>query len=64
MTAISNFFVVAFATPPIPEVSYTFSDDVLAVFNAIPHWDLIKTIMGLAVLVIIALSTFKILQHI
>ena len=55
------FFTTAFQTPELPEISYTFSAEVLEVFNAIPHWALITSILGAIIFMFAGIAMLKLL---
>lgn len=52
---VKGFFISAFATPIEPQISWVFSDDILAVFNAIPYWSVFMWAIGcgLAILMLV-----------
>lgn len=55
------FFSTAFSTPPNPEITFTFSQRVLDVFEAIPHWQVLSSVLGAGVILIIGVSGLKLL---
>ena len=62
-TFIKTFFATFNTTPPTPAFSYTFSPDVLAVFDAIPHFDVLKLVLGAIVIFFGGLGILKLLLH-
>lgn len=55
------FFTSAFGSLPEAELTYAFSPEVLEVFSAIPHWDLLSLIMGAIILLLAGVATLKLL---
>jgi len=55
------FFATAFQTPELPEVSYTFSQEILDVFNTIPQWSVISLVLGAIVLMLGGVAILKLL---
>lgn len=55
------FFTTAFGEIPSAELTYTFSPEVLEVFDAIPHWDLVSLVMGAIILLLAGVATLKLL---
>jgi len=55
------FFSSAFGTPETAELTYTFSEEVLGVFNAIPYWNLIGFVLGAIILLLAGIATLKLL---
>lgn len=55
------FFGTAFSTPPPPEATYTFSQEVLDVFQAIPNWTIFSSVLGAGIIFIIGISSLKLL---
>jgi len=56
---IKFFWVSAFQTPETPELSYTFSENILAVFNSIPHWDIVSSILASIVILVMGLAIIR-----
>jgi len=54
---IGSFFL----PPATPELSYTFSSEVLDIFNAIPNWSIVSAVLGALVILIIGFATFKLI---
>lgn len=55
------FFSTAFSTPSAPEATYTFSDQVLAVFNSIPNWEIFASVLGAIIMLICGVGCLKLL---
>jgi hypothetical protein len=55
------FFTSAFGALPEAELTYAFPPEVLEVFSAIPHWDLLSLIMGAIILLLAGVATLKLL---
>ena len=55
------FFTTAFQTPSIPEVNFVFSADILDVFNTIPHWSVVASVLGAIVLMLSGVAILKLL---
>jgi len=56
MTYVGSFlraFVAnAISTPPEPEVSYTFATSTMEIFEAIPYWSVMSSVLGVCILVL------------
>jgi len=46
------------------EPFYTFSDNIIEIFEALPHWSIISTTLGASIMFIILLSTIKLFSKI
>jgi len=60
-TFLQQFLASAFATPIIPDEIWTFNDNILAVFNAIPYFNILiySAVLGITILIIVfILKTF------
>jgi len=57
------FFTTAFSTPtaPDPTATFTFSQQVLDVFQAIPNWQIFSSILGAVIIFVVGLSGLKLL---
>lgn len=55
------FYANAFASPLPAEATYTFTEPVLSVFNTIPYWNVISSVIGAVLIFIIGLSAIKLL---
>ncbi|MDD5639022.1 MAG: hypothetical protein PHO28_03920 [Candidatus Pacebacteria bacterium] len=55
------FFATAFSTPAEPEITYTFSEEILDVFNTIPHWEILASILGAIIILVFGISMLKLL---
>jgi len=57
------FFTTAFSTAPIPDptATYTFSQEILDVFNTIPNWSIFSSVLGAGIILIIGISGLKLL---
>lgn len=60
---IGHFLATAFVTPPTPELTYTFSPQVLAIFNAIPHWTAISGVLGAVIIFAGSIAILKLFLH-
>jgi hypothetical protein len=60
---IGHFLSTAFLTPPAPELTYTFTAEVLAVFNSIPYWTVIGTILGAVIVFTGGIAILKLFLH-
>lgn len=60
-TIIRWFFTTAFQTPSIPEVSFNFSAEILDVFNTIPYWSVLSSVLGAIVLMLAGVAMLKLL---
>lgn len=61
ITIIRFFFATAFGTPADPIATYTFSPEILAVFNAVPNWAVISGIIGALIVLIAGISIFRLI---
>jgi len=55
------FFGSAFGTPPPPEATFTFSQEILDIFQAIPNWPIFSSVLGAIIIFVIGLSGLKLL---
>jgi len=55
------FFTTAFQTPSIPEVNFIFSPDILEVFNTIPYWSVLSSVLGAIVLMLGGVAILKLI---
>jgi len=62
-TFLKTFFSSFGNTPASPEIFYTFSTDTLAVFNAIPHFDTLKFILGAIIIFLGGMAILKLLLN-
>jgi hypothetical protein len=60
---IGHFLSTAFLAPPTPELGYTFSPAILAVFNSIPHWAILSGILGVVVVFAGGVAILKLFLH-
>jgi hypothetical protein len=60
---LGHFLRVISQTPPAPQFTYTFSADVLAVFNSIPNWAIISTILGAVIIFAGGIAILKLFLH-
>jgi hypothetical protein len=56
---LKNFFISAFSAPVSPEHFYTFSPEILGVFNAIPFWQDVGFALGVALGVLFVFFVLK-----
>lgn len=56
---VKGFFVSAFSTPLEPQITWVFSDDIIAVFNAIPYWNIFMWAIGSGVAILMLVFIFK-----
>jgi len=58
-TYVKSFFVSALG-PPIPATEiWSFSDEVVAIFNAIPYWSEVVAVIGLSLMLIFSFYIIK-----
>ncbi len=57
------FFSTAFSTPTLPDptATFTFSQEILDIFQAIPNWQIFSSILGAVIIFIVGLSGLKLL---
>lgn len=58
---LKAFTISAFSAPQTAELGYSFSAGVLALFDAVPYWDTIVTVLGLAVMFFLAVTLLKLI---
>jgi len=58
---LKSFFGTAFGTATTPSVTYTFTDQVMEIFQAIPYWSTYGTILGAVLILVLGLSSIKLL---
>jgi hypothetical protein len=56
---IRYFWSSAFLTAPAPDLTYTFPAGVLDIFNTIPHWEIIVSVLGAVIVVFAGISILK-----
>jgi len=56
---VKGFFISAFLTPPEPEITWTFADNVLEVFYAIPYWGVLMFAVGSGIAILILVFIFR-----
>jgi len=61
---LKSFTVSAFSSPQTADLSYSFSSEIMGVFEAIPYWNVILLVLAIGVLVIIGFSIFRLLLKI
>ena len=62
-TVLKSFFSTAFGTASTPAVTYTFGADIVDVFNSIPYWSSFGVVLGAVLILIIGISTLKLLLN-
>lgn len=58
---IKGFFDGINSTPPETAISWTFSDEILAVFNTIPYWSVLMFAIGGALSILILIFIISLL---
>jgi hypothetical protein len=56
---LKSFTLSAFSGAQSPPVSYTFSNEIMSVFNTIPYWSVLCSIIGVAILVILGIVILR-----
>lgn len=56
---LKSFTISAFISPQTPPVSYTFSSEIMGVFNTIPYWSVLCSLIGIAILVILGVIILR-----
>lgn len=56
---VKGFFISAFATATEPEITWTFSEDVISVFQAIPYWNILTFSIGAGLSILTLVFIFK-----
>jgi phage-related protein len=62
-TLLKYFFASLNAPTPTPTFVYAFDNEVLAVFDAIPHFDIFKTVLGAVIIFAGGIAILKLLLH-
>lgn len=60
---VKFFWASAFLTPANPDLSYTFSPQVLAVFNALPFWSSFTAVIGAVIILVGGIAILKLFTH-
>ena len=55
------FFSTAFQVPDVPVATYQFSAEVLEVFQVIPYWSILSSVLGAVVLMVGGVAILKLL---
>jgi len=58
---IKGFTSSAFSDPQIAGLGYSFSPAIMGVFEAIPYWSVILSVLGIGVSVIVGFGIFRLL---
>ena len=61
---LKAFTISAFSSPQTADLSYSFSSEIMGVFEAIPYWNVILLVLAVGILVIIGFSIFRLLLKI
>jgi len=61
---VKGFFVSAFSTPIEPEITWTFDDKYLAIFQALPYWNTFMFSIGAGISILFLVFIFKRLSSI
>ena len=61
---LKGFLINAIKTPETPEASYTFSTSTMGIFETIPHWSLISSILGICILVLGGFAILRLITKI
>jgi len=61
---LKAFTTSAFSSPQVAEASYYFSPEIKEIFQVLPYWNIITTILGVSILIIVGFSIFKLLLKI
>lgn len=56
---LKGFTTSAFSSPQATGISYTFSPEIMGVFEAIPYWDTMLIVLGIGFSITIGFSIFK-----
>jgi len=60
---LKSFWGTAFTTPTTPELNFTFPQGVLDVFNAIPHWSTVSTVLAGIIILVMGIGIIKLFLH-
>lgn len=56
---VKGFFVSAFATQTTAEIDWVFPDNVIALFNSIPYWNVFTFAIGTGLTILMLVFVFK-----
>lgn len=56
---LKSFWGTAFQTPATPELTYTFPQEVIDVFETIPHWSIISTILAGIIILVMGIALIR-----
>lgn len=56
---LKEFTSSAFSEIQAPDISYSFSSGTMAVFQAIPYWNVILAVLGISVSIIVGFAVFR-----
>jgi len=59
-----NIFEYALGTPDTPEITYTWTAGVLSIFDHVPYWEVLGTIIGVGLTILAGAGMFKMLLKI
>jgi hypothetical protein len=62
-TFLKQFLDSAFSPPITPETIWAFDDNVIAVFHAIPYFDVLLSVLMIAITITIGISLLKSFQR-
>ena len=60
---LKSLWGTAFTTPTTPELNFTFQQGVLDVFNAIPHWSTVSTVLAGIIILVMGIGIIKLFLH-
>jgi hypothetical protein len=58
---LKAFTTSAFSSPQTPALTYSFNAETMSVFQAIPYWNVIISVIGVAILVICGIAVLKVI---
>lgn len=70
LSPISYIFAVirfiwqyAFGVPPSSDLSYTFTPQIMSIFNSLPHWPSFSKILGALIVMLAGIAILKLFIH-
>jgi len=61
---LKSFTISSFSTPILPSASYSFSPEIMSIFQSLPYWSVIISVLGITVLIVIGVAVMKALLNI
>lgn len=56
---LKSFTTSAFSSPQVASASYYFSPEIKGIFDGLPYWNVVVSVLGVGILIIVGVSIFK-----